>query len=502
MIEEHILDARDDEFLNVIDALLSDVLNKGAYFDKFNYDLASRYLDDSKLAQTNPQSYQKLSKICGQKVPYGNRTILLYPDPRFETNAAFLIEAANEYVRTAKDSKLASGRLVWHTFKRTFFKGEIYNRDDKEVFARQAAFERNKVRFLNAAELQLSNACKVDTLDLFSSYKASDRDGIYTDFIRKISSYDIGAEPQDQNYVAKQTVKLLVKVLDKSRGSNGAAKLKLLMPVFENAAKNAFYIDNVSYVDVSGSLGEKNKVYTLDKPLKLDILKRLRRSGLPFSARCQRFFEDEAVSTTSVINKMKIVQNVMKNSSRPFERKLEVMKKVYPLVEADLNNPLVEPKNDLILAYAGFLSDYASLQPEEKGFSVKRLEYMLKENINYRDRNIVQGNLFMNNVPLPKIDKKLVAEVADIYAGSVLTTHPEGECFNPDFHKNMTAMFAGIVTSHDYSKPEVQDLCERLAKGGDGAFEFRTMSRAVMAAYTMPRNPAVQSCSGARQSSL
>lgn len=77
MIEEHILDARDDEFLNVIDALLSDVLNKGAYFDKFNYDLAGRYLDDSKLAQTNPQSYQKLSKICGQKVPYGNRTILL-----------------------------------------------------------------------------------------------------------------------------------------------------------------------------------------------------------------------------------------------------------------------------------------------------------------------------------------------------------------------------------------------------------------------------------------
>lgn len=485
MAENRILDAGDDEFLNVISKLLKYVLNEGRYLEKFDNEIAGRLLDSSRLLQTNPQSYQKLDRLCGYKVPYGSRSIRLDPSSQCENNAAFLREAAAEYIRSAEDPKLASGRLVWRVLAKTDFHGVCpEGAGDKQFFRRKAAFEHNKVRFLNSVPLQLGNACKVDILDLFSSYKASDNDGIYGVFFKKLSRYDIGAEPADQNYVAKQTVKLLAKILDKSRGSGGAGKLQLMAPLFENAAKNAFYIDNISYVDVSGSLGEKGKVYTLNRELKQDILKRLKHSNLEFSSECLHFFEAEAVSNSSLQHKMAFVQNMLKMSSRPYERKKAVMDKIHPLIEADMDNPLVKPESLLIGAYAGYLCEYAAFHPEEKGITARRLSRLLEANAEYRGQNAVQGSLFETVSARPQINRELVAAVAKTYADSVITTNSEGMSFNPYFHQDMTRMFAEIVSHHDYPRSEVSKLCLRLERGGGGAREFRNMSRQIMQAYT------------------
>ncbi len=90
-----------------------------------------------------------------------------------------------------------------------------------------------------------------------------------------------------------------------------------------------------------------------------------------------------------------------------------------------------------------------------------------------------------------KINKTLVAEVADVYAQNVISTHPEMGEFNPYFHQKMTKMLSYVVSSYDYTREEVSDLCSRLAKGGDNAPEFKQSAQMVMAAYTKPRRQVI-----------
>ena len=476
--------SKNDVFLNLIGMMLSDTLNHRTCWDKFDNERMARFLERSDLPQTHPEAYQKLVGLCGRRVSWGAKFLRVGPNPAIENNFQFLIRTANEFVKTSSE---ASGQLVWHVLEKVYLREGGLRLEEQELYRRRDEFRKAQVRFLNAINLDPDAFSKVNLLDLLLSYKASDKSGVYAKFIERMANYDVTDNPSRQDFAVKQTVKILFKALDKSRGANGAAKLKLFLPIFENAAKNGFYIDNITYVDVSGDLGEKNKTYTLDKEVKLDILKRLQRSKLSLSPLCISYFTSEPVSAESVINKIKNVQDMLKNSRRTWERRLKVMDKIHPLIEGVLDNALVRPSAKLITTYAGYLTEYASLHPSDDNISEKPLLRLLQKNAALSGINNVQGQLFGSEVLQPaKINKTLVAEVADVYAQNVISTHPEMGEFNPYFHQKMTKMLSYVVSSYDYTREEVSDLCSRLAKGGDNAPEFKQSAQMVMAAYTNP----------------
>lgn len=476
--------SKNDTFLNLIGMMLSDTLNRRTYWDKFDNERMAYLLESSNLSQTHPAAYQNLINLCGRKMPYGQRVLWVEPAWHIENNMQFLVKAANEFLKTSPE---ASGQLVWHVWDKVYLREGSLNISQEELYRRRDEFKKTQIRFLNALNLRPDAYSKVNVLDLLLSYKASDNGGVYSEFIKKMADYDVADNPSRQDFAVKQTVKILFKALDKSRGSNGAAKLKLFLPIFENAAKNGFYIDNITYVDVSGDLGEKNKTYTLDKEAKLDILKRLQRSKLPLSPLSISYFTSEPISAESVVNKIKNVQDMLKNSRRTWERRLKIMDKIHPLIEGVLDNTLVTPSRRLVTTYAGYLSEYASLHPSDDKISEKPLLRLLQKNAALSGINNVQGCLFgEENFQPAKINKPLVAEVADVYAQNVISTHPEMGEFNPYFHQKMTKMLSYVVSSYDYTREEVSDLCSRLAKGGDNAPEFKRSAQMVMAAYTNP----------------
>ncbi len=490
--------SKNDAFLNLVGMMLSDVLNRRAYWGKFDNERMARLLERSDLSQTHPEAYQNLINLCGRKMAWGPKVLLVEPNPAIENNSQFLIKAANEFLKTSPE---ASGQLIWHVWDKVYLRESVLNLSQEELYKRRDEFKKTQVRFLNSLDLKPDAYSKVNVLDLLLSYKASDKSGVYAEFIRQMADYNVADNPARQEFAAKQTVKILFKALDKSRSSNGAAKLQLFLPIFENAAKNGFYIDNITYVDVSGDLGEKNKTYTLDKDVKLDILKRLQRSKLPLSARCISYFKSEPISAESVINKIENVQDMLKNSRRTWERRLKIMDKIHPLIEGVVDNALVMPSRRLITTYAGYLSEYAALHPTDDNVSEKPLLRLLQKNAALSGLNSVQERLF-GDAPLQpaKINKALVADVADIYAQNVASTHPEIGEFNPYLHQKMTRMFSYIVNSYDYSKEDVDDLCSRLAKGGGNAPEFKRAAQMVMAAYTNPNRKvmAIRSRSASR----
>ena len=475
--------SKNDAFLNLVGMMLSDVLNRRAYWEKFDNERMARFLENSNLFQTYPKAYRDLINLCGRKVPWGPKILWVEPNPMIENNSQFLIKAASEFLKTSSE---ASGQLIWHVLEKVYLRESILNLPREELYKRRDEFKKTQVRFLNSLELKPDAYSKVNVLDLLLSYKASDKSGVYAEFIRQMVDYDVADNPKRQEFAAKQTVKILFKALDKSRGSSGAAKLQMFLPIFENAAKNGFYIDNITYVDVSGDLGEKNKTYTLDREVKLDILKRLQRSKLPLSAGCIGYFKSEPVSAETVINKIENVQDMLKNSRRTWERRLKIMDKIHPLIEGVLDNALVVPSRRLIITYAGYLSEYAALHPNDDVSEMSLLR-LLQKNAALSGLNGVQGRLFGDEPLQPaKINKALVADVADIYAQNVASTYPEVGEFNPYFHQKMTRMFSYIVNSYDYAKEDVDDLCSRLAKGADNAPEFKRAAQMVMAAYTNP----------------
>ena len=475
---------KNDAFLNLVGMMLSDVLNRRAYWGKFDNERMARLLENSDLSQTHPTAFQNLINLCGRKMAWGPKSLWVEPNPAIENNSQFLIKAAGEFLKTSSE---APGQLIWHVWEKVYLRESLLNLSQEELYKRRDEFKKTQVRFLNSLNLEPDAHSKVNVLDLLLSYKASDKSGVYAEFIRQMADYDVADNPERQEFAAKQTVKILFKALEKSRTSNGAAKLQLFLPIFENAAKNGFYIDNITYVDVRGDLGEKNKTYTLDKEVKLDILKRLQRSKLPLSAGCISYFKSEPVSAESVINKIENVQDMLKNSRRTWERRLKIMDKIHPLIEGVLDNALVRPSRKLITTYTGYLTEYSALHPDKNDVSERQLLRLLQKNAALSGLNSVQGQLFGDEFLQPaKINKPLVAEVADVYAQNVISTYPEMGEFNPYFHQKMTRMFSYIVNSYDYSKEDVDDLCSRLAKGGGNAPEFKRTAQTVMGAYTNP----------------
>ena len=476
--------SKNDAFLNLVGVMLSDVLNRRTYWDKFDNERMAYLFENSDLSQTHPTAYQNLINLCGRKMAWGPKSLWVEPNPAVENNFQFLIKAANEFLRTSSG---AANQILWHVSNKVYLRESMLQLSDEELYRRRNEFKIMQVYFLNSLVFKPDAHSKVDALDRLLSYKASDKSGVYAEFIKKMADYNVGDVATYQEYSAKQTVKLLFKILAKSRASNGAAKLKLFLPVIENAAKNGSYIDNITHVDTSGDLGEKNKTYTLDKKVKLDILKRLQRSKLPLSPLCISYLKSEPISSETVINKIQDVQGVLKNEERSWENRLKFMDKIHPLIERELECDKLRPSRKLITTYAEYLSEYAALHPDRKDLSALLLFRLLKKNAMQSGLNTTQNQLFekIGDVPV-KINKALVADVASIYAESVLLTDLDFGEFNPYFHQNMTKMFSYIVSSYDYTKEDVEDLCSRLAKGGGNASEFKNTAKAVMMAYTNP----------------
>ena len=93
-----------------------------------------------------------------------------------------------------------------------------------------------------------------------------------------------------------------------------------------------------------------------------------------------------------------------------------------------------------------------------------------------------------------KVDKPLLLDVADAYAGMYTSKEMDRDAYNADFHEKMTRMMQSIVTNFDFTDAEVRDLTSCLAKGAEGTYAVEISSSdrdmeeyGVEAAYTERR---------------
>ena len=488
MAESQLPEIKKDGFLSMIILLLNKHLNENNLYGKFDGGVESSCLLALNIKEQAPEQYAKLASFCGIRDVVNDKIIWGYQNPECATNAYFIQTATRGYINSSSDRSQAAGRLFWQVLKNVNINSEKHEvLRDKKFFQESANFDKIKISFLNGIGSVLDAKDKIAGIDWLLSYRKTDTSGVYVDFIRDLASYNIGANDTDREYLAKHTVRQLVGILHKSRESNGGKFLEMVLPVIENAANNAIYLENVSYCDERGVLGVKNEVYTFDETFKQDLYKRLKRSKLNLSENIIEFLENNGTANQKLQKRIRVVDEGMFNHKISLDSRYKLASKQKGIIETGLFAPNVKPTNDLVSDYAKFLVDYAVLSPiDKKGeVEVRNLECLLKRNANYMELNVVSGNLFGEDIKnKPNINKKLVNKVADLYAKSIDTTYDVAEEFSDEFHQKMTDMFVSIVKENNYKKSEVTELCNILSQGGGKAKEFVRMSHKIMSEYT------------------
>ena len=191
--------SKNDAFLNLVGMMLSGVLNRRAYWGKFDNERMARLLERSDLSQTHPEAYRNLINLCGRRMPYGPKVLWVEPNPAIENNSQFLIKAANEFLKTSPE---ASGQLIWHVWEKVYLRESVLNLSQEELYKRRDEFKKTQVRFLNSIDLRPDAYSKVNVLDLLLSYKASDKSGVYAEFIRQMADYNVADNPARQEFAA------------------------------------------------------------------------------------------------------------------------------------------------------------------------------------------------------------------------------------------------------------------------------------------------------------
>ncbi len=488
MAENELPEAQNDGFMKMIVKLLNHRLNQGDVYDKFKGVREVNFLLEYKVQQQAPKAYKELADLCGFKGFENNKPIWGLNNPECSTNAYFIRRAIRGYIHSTTEKSKAAGRLFWNVLKHVTINSEKrVSMGDKSFFKENANFDKAKISFLDGIGTFLSDKDKVLGIDWVLAYRKSDNSGVYSGFIKEMANYNIGTTQSDKKDLAEQTVRQLFLILQKSRESNGGKLLEMAMPVIENAADNAFYLDNVSYYDEAGVIGVKGKTYKLDEKFKKDLYKRLKRSKLKISDNCENFLLNNETPSQKLHKRINNVYHVLYQYDVKWKQRAAFVMKQKGIIDAVVCSPEIKPTFELVKDYAALVIDYAAVRPHKTDeVSIENINNLLKRNAKYMELNAVSGTLFEPVAePKRKINKKLVGAIAEIYAKSVNTTNEEAEEFDPNFHNKMTKMFVDIVKEHDYSRSEVQELCNILSQGGGREEPFVKMGRKIMSEYTV-----------------
>jgi len=499
MTEAQLPDKKDDNYLTMLLELLDYHLNNGTFYKTFTGNIEGNYLAKFKINEQAPKAYEYLANICGIKIVNG-KVHFTGMDYYCPTNDVYLVRAAHEYVNSTSDTERAAGRLLWNVLTKVKPNSNILKYvGNGNYFVNSANFEKQKVSFLNHTNIKFSDIDKIKALDWFLAYKKSDSDEIFTDFIENLADYNIGANKDNKQYLAEQTIKQVVMVLQKSRESSGGKLLKMMRPVLENAANNSFYLTDVSYVDDKGVLGDKGKVYKIDDNFKKDLYSRIKRSNMNVSAICEDFLNNKNDANQMLQKRINLVSSILRRYNIDEFYRASIAKKQKGYIETALDDKNVSITSSFVIDYAEMLTNYVAIKPMKGNEKADVLHKLITKNADYTGLSYTCGSLFSDiNGEKPNVNKNLVNDVAKIYANGIEAVDYELNEFDPDFHDSMTKMFSSIVATYKYNKKEVTELCNILEQGGGNALQFKKMANEVMNSYTGGQGRAFYGVTGRR----
>lgn len=169
---------------------------------------------------------------------------------------------------------------------------------------------------------------------------------------------------------------------------------------------------------------------------------------------------------------------------------------LYPeesLVGVEYKNPLenkninvVVPTGELLKEYTSYLCQYAADKNDEN-VSVAGIYTLLQRNAEHKGMCDVSSTLFDEGYKKEAIDKKMVLEVAKVYAQNIdIDAITCGEN-NEKFDKNMCKMFANIVTKYGYKKKDVEELKNVLIENSSDKRYAQDLGATIDYAYNLPR---------------
>ncbi len=383
-----------------------------------------------------------------------------------------------DFVNSAPDRKKACGAVLWRFIKAVhpdMRNNTIQNRNKKpEAYRRERRFQKNMMHILGCLHLDLSAKDKINALD-YLEYKYSAEE--YRSVYKQLGDYNFGENAADFDYERTQTVKLFHELLKECRKTTCKAKIESARAFLETVARNGQILEGVSYTDVYGN------VKNIDAAARSEMLAAMKKSKVSFSPDCLAYYEGRQPSIRDMNNYLGALLHKFETAAGVPERR-RVLAQPFALINANMQQEK-EADGRLVGRYADYLFRYASYHCENPSVRPDVLEKLFERNAGRHNEQVIASSLFPDYVSpreLKSIDKKLVLEVAGLYAHSFTCSHPDAEEFNPAFHECMTKMFCKIVMEHPYKKSEVQKLCETL--NGNDDVVMRRMGKAIMTAYT------------------
>ncbi len=134
---------------------------------------------------------------------------------------------------------------------------------------------------------------------------------------------------------------------------------------------------------------------------------------------------------------------------------LEAKKYVNPIEGVDMDN--VVARAQTVRDYTKYVCKCAA-DYNKTSIGVDGILDLLKKNTSLNGMDVIQPTLFEEGKKIKAINKKMVLDVAEIYAKSINSDSVALGLNNKDFDKNMETMFTHIVTDYGYNREDVKEL--------------------------------------------